>query len=179
MEEVQERVYGWIGIQRYADDSDYGIDILRNGRKIEVGCKDVFCWEDVNGKVRKEYPVDDPAQRGRIVGEIHLNHGYVHYTKDRFEREHSSWKQLLIAIRNNEPLTHRSESEGFSGVNNSPLGTLYRTFRRNSPLSSHKEKPSAWRDILCIQDHGKAKLWADKYRKGNQNFVYMKNGFKS
>lgn len=40
--EIPERVYGWLGIQRYADEKEYGIDILRNGRKIEVGCTDIF-----------------------------------------------------------------------------------------------------------------------------------------
>ena len=85
--EIKERVYGWLGIQRYADEKDYGIDILRNGRKIEVGCKDVFVWENENGYIGVEYPIDDPRHRGRIVGEIHLDHGYVHYTKNKFERE--------------------------------------------------------------------------------------------
>lgn len=165
--EVPERIYGWIGIQRYADENDYGIDILRYGRKIEIGNKDIFKWEDSNGNLILEYPIDDPRQRGRIVGEIHLDHGYVHYTKHRFEREHSSWGQLLLAVRNNEPLTKR-ESMGYNGVNTSPLGILFRTFRRNSPSSGQK-----WRDILFIKDNETAKKWAEKFRKGNSDYLTL------
>lgn len=158
--EVPERVYGWLGVQRYADKKEYGVDVLRNGRKIEVGCKDIFDWED-----NTEYVIDDPSQRGRIVGEIHLDHGYVNYTKHRFEREHSSWKQLLKAARHNEPLTNRSR-HGYSGVNSSPLGILFRAFRRNRPQSGGQ----GYRDILFVEDNEKAKAWAREYRKGNPEF---------
>ncbi|KAB8144888.1 hypothetical protein F8S13_03365 [Chloroflexia bacterium SDU3-3] len=160
--EVPERIYGWIGIQRYADNKEFGIDLIRNGRKIEIGCKSLFEWDDV-----LEYPIDDPRNRGRIVGEIHLDHGYVFYTKHRFEREHSSWKQLLNAIRNNEPLINRPK-HGFPEANNSPLGLLFRVFRRNSPLSKSNQ---TWRDILFIQDNDKARLWADSYRKGITEYL--------
>ena len=32
--ERSKRLTGWVGIQRYADPNDYGIDFIRNGRKI-------------------------------------------------------------------------------------------------------------------------------------------------
>lgn len=160
--EVPERVYGWIGIQRYANTKEFGIDVIRNGRKIEVGTKSLFEWEDVT-----EYPIDDPRGKGRIVGEVHLDHGYVFYTKHRFEREHSSWKQLLQVVRNNEPLINRKRS-GFIETNESPLGLLFRVFRRNSPLTQSKQ---TWADILFIQDNAKAKDWADKYRKATPEFL--------
>ena len=163
--EVPQRVYGWLGIQRYADEKDYGIDIIRNGRKIEIGCKDIFDWEDETGERHSEYPIDDPRHRGRIVGELHLDHGYVHYTKHRFEREHSSWKQLLLAVRNNEPLVNR-ERYKFNGPNTSKLGVLYRTFRRNSPQAQSQK----WSDVLFIKDNDKAKQWAGYWRKGESEF---------
>lgn len=162
--EVPERVYGWIGIQRYADEKDFGIDILRNGRKIELGCKDIFEWESEEG-IQKEYPIDDPRGRGRIVGEIHLDHGYVHYTKDRFEREHASWKQLLAALRNNEPLIKRTDY-GFEKVNTSPLGLLFRVFRRNTPPQGQ-----SWLDYLFIKDNEKAKAWTLRWRKRDSDFT--------
>lgn len=162
--EVPERVYGWIGIQRYADEKDFGVDILRNGRKIEVGCKDVFEWEGDEG-IQKEYPIDDPRGRGRIVGEIHLDHGYVHYTKDRFEREHASWKHLLAALRNNEPLIKRADY-GFEKSNTSPLGMMFRVFRRNTP-----QQGQSWFDYLFIKDNEKAKSWAQQWRKKNSEFT--------
>lgn len=161
---LTERVYGWVGIQRYADENDFGIDILRNGRKIEIGCKDLFRWEDGEGNTIMEYPIDDPRFRGRIVGELHLDHGYVHYTKHRFEREHISWKHLLRAARHDEPLIKRGDF-GYEGPNTSPLGLLFRTFRRNSPYRSQ----TYW-DILFIKENDKAKDWANEFRKGIKEF---------
>lgn len=163
--EVPQRVYGWIGIQRYADEKQFGIDILRNGRKIEVLSKDLFDYEDENGAIETEYPIDDPRFRGRIVGEIHLDHGYVHYTKHKFEKDHSSWKHLLQAVRDNAPLTKR-QPRGFEGQNRSPMGILFRAFRRNSPLAGQK-----YQDILFIRDVEKAKQWAEYYRKGRAPYT--------
>lgn len=167
--EVPERVYGWIGIQRYADDKDFGFDILRNGRKIEVACKDIFDFEFPDGETVREYPVDDPSRRGRIVGEIHLDHGYVHYTKHRFEREHASWKQLLTVVRANEPLSHRNKL-GLQDVNHSPLGKLFRVFRRLSPMLSGN---LGFKDVLFIKEEkggDKAKRMAQEWRKGSVEF---------
>ena len=158
MREIPQRVYGWIGVQRYADEKDYGIDILRNGRKIELGSKDLFYWDET-----LEYPIDEQRhRRGRIVGEIHLDHGYVNYTKHRFEREHSSWQQLLQAVRYNEPLINRSKYN-LKGGNSSPLGIIFRGFRRNSPQSGSGK---TWDSILFIQDNPLAKRWAENWRKG-------------
>lgn len=158
LKELPQRVYGWLGIQRYADEKDYGIDLLRNGRKIEIGCKDLFYWEE-----ELEYPIDEMRyRRGRIVGEIHLDHGYVHYTKHRFEREHLSWHHLLQAVKKNEPLTNR-HARMFKGQNNAPLGVLFRTFRRNSPQSGFG---NTWKSILFIKDNDKARKWADLFRRG-------------
>jgi len=163
---VPERVYGWIGVQRYIDPTEYGIDILRNGRKIELGCKDIFVWETDAGERITEYPIDDPRFiGGRIVGEIHLNHGYVHYTKHRFERDHASWKHLLLALRGNEPLVNR-DKYGFAGANESPLGVLFRTFRRNTP----QKKTQTYWDILVLKENKDAKNWANEYRKGNSPY---------
>lgn len=68
----------------------------------------------------------------------------------------------MLAIRNNEPLTNR-EQYGYTGVNDSPLGTLFRTFRRNSPQKSSRQ---TYQDILFIKDNELAKRWAREYRKG-------------
>lgn len=78
------KVTGWLGIQRFLDQSDFGIDFIRNGRKIEIGNKDLFSWNDGETEER-EYPIDDPRSRGRIVGEIHIDHCRVSYAKDRFD----------------------------------------------------------------------------------------------
>ena len=100
---LQRRIHGWIGLQRYLDPNDYGIDFLRHGRKIELGNRDLFCWQD-DTAVELEYPIDDPRSRGRLVGEIHLDHCRVHYTKDRFERSDPAWQEMVRVVRGDGPL---------------------------------------------------------------------------
>lgn len=43
--ERAKRLTGWLGIQRYADPNEYGIDFVRNGRKILVSDKSLFFYE--------------------------------------------------------------------------------------------------------------------------------------
>lgn len=162
--EIPERVHGWVGVQKYIDENDYGIDIIRNGRVIEMATKDLFFWEDDDGKLRKEYSIDDKGYRGRIVGEIHLDHGYVYYTKNKFERNRSSWKQLLKAVRDNEPLTHRGDDYD-NEKNMSPLGKIFRAFRRTSP-----QRGTTYSNILAFKDWEKAKTAAEKYRAGDATY---------
>lgn len=165
--EFEERVHGWIGIQRYLDENDFGIDVIRNGRVIEMANKDIFDWVDESGERRKEYPLDDLRGKGRIIGEIHLDHGYVFYTKNKFEHEHSSWIQLLKAVRNNMPITSR---RGQAPVqNDSPLARLNRAFRRSSP-----QRPQTYSDILVIAANEKAKKAAEGYRKGQAPYTSEK-----
>ena len=94
----ERRVHGWIGLQRYLSTSRFGIDFIRNGRKIEIGNKDLFDWVDEGG-VEREYPIDDPRNRGRFVGEIHLDHCRVTYMKDRFERTDPAWAEMTRIVR--------------------------------------------------------------------------------
>jgi hypothetical protein len=42
MKTMEERVHGWVGIQRFDDLNDFGIDLIRNGRAIRVFEKDAF-----------------------------------------------------------------------------------------------------------------------------------------
>jgi len=74
--------------------NDYGIDFIRHGRKIEIANKELFFWND-GQIVEEEYPIDDPRHRGRIVGEIHLDHCRVTYTNDRFDRNDPVWDEML------------------------------------------------------------------------------------
>ena len=83
----QRRIRGWLGVQRYLHDSEYGIDFLRNGRKILTDEKALFTWKDfASGATYLEYPIDFPFNEGRLVGEIHLDHVPVVYQKTDFER---------------------------------------------------------------------------------------------
>ena len=40
VEETPRRIKGWVGVQRYLHNTEFGIDFIRNGRKIEIGNKD-------------------------------------------------------------------------------------------------------------------------------------------
>jgi hypothetical protein len=64
--ETPRRIWGWIGIQRYLDETEYGIDFVRNGRKIEIGNKDLFVWSDGESS-EVEYPIDDPRNRPTVL----------------------------------------------------------------------------------------------------------------
>ena len=100
----ERRVHGWIGLQRYLSRNDFGIDFLRNGRKLEIKNKDLFAWMGESDSPDVEYPIDDPRNRGRIVGEIHLDHCRVTYMKDRFDRSDPAWNDMVQIVRGEGPL---------------------------------------------------------------------------
>lgn len=135
--EVRERsVRGWVGIARNLDAKDYGIDFLRNGRKILRFDKGIFQWrdpDDPGGEGEIEYPIEPPANQGRIVGEIHLDHVPVVYTKNSFDTNDISWAQAIKIIRGEGPLLPRKAKELGYGGNDSPLALLHKGFRRNDP----------------------------------------------
>lgn len=82
----ERRIRGWVGVQRYLDPTDYGIDVVRNGRKILIRDKSLFRWSDPNdisGTEHIEYPIEPPANEGRIVGEVHIDHAPIDYKKMR------------------------------------------------------------------------------------------------
>jgi hypothetical protein len=156
------RVRGWLGIQRYLHDSDYGIDLVRNGRKIELANKDLFNWYD-GETVDPEYPIDDPRHRGRIVGEIHLDHCRVNYTKDRFDRNDPAWDEMIRLLRGEGPLRPDRAAELGFGQNNTPLFLLFQAFRRSSP------KPKiagCYAKLLIVKDNAQAEELAKKFHDG-------------
>lgn len=145
---VEQRVRGWVGIQRYLHDTDFGFDIIRNGRKIELGIKDLFEWREGESS-EIEYPTDDQRKRGRFVGEIHLDHCRVSYTKDRFERDDPAWDEMVRLVRGDGPLQPiKAKTLGY-GTNNSPLFRLFQAFRRTSPQG----KNGLWSRILVVKDN--------------------------
>ncbi len=161
------RVRGWIGLQRYQHETDYGIDLLRNGRKIEIGCKDLFTWRDLNTDEEIiEYPIDDQRHRGRIVGEIHLDHCQVPYTKERFLREDAAWSEMVSLVRGVGPLQPRiAESRGMGG-NTSPLYKLYQAYRRSSPQG----RAGSWAKLLVVRDDERAQDMARKFENGEPDY---------
>jgi len=104
--ERSRRMKGWIGIQRHLDEDEYGLDFLRNGRAILQWDKRVFSWtHPETGKTDLEYPIDEIRRvpRGRIVGEIEIDHVPVHYQKDSFETESWLWQEVINNLRGQSP----------------------------------------------------------------------------
>ena len=101
--EVERRLHGWLGLQRYMHEEDFVIDLIRNGRVIESQNKDLFVWTGEE-RPEREYPIDDQRNRGRFIGEVHLDHCRVSYTKDRFERDDPSWTEMVTLVRGEGPL---------------------------------------------------------------------------
>jgi hypothetical protein len=158
----ERRVWGWIGIQRYLDDQEFGIDFLRNGRKILTFDKSIFTYEDPDlGTTRTEYPSDVPANKGRIVGEIHIDHVKVTYQKNNFFRDTRDWKNACELIRGNTPF-----SSGRSSANSSQLALLFRTFRRNDTGLKYLIAGSGGR-----ADNSAAREWGDRFRKGLPEYI--------
>lgn len=160
------RVTGWLGIQRYLDQSEFGIDFIRNGRKIEIANKDLFSWHDGESEER-EYPIDDQRNRGRIVGEIHIDHCRVSYSKDRFDRADPTWDEMVHLLRGDGPLRpEKAKDLGFP-TNDSPLFRLFKAFRRTSP---HSKTAGAYARILIVKDNNRAMEMASYFHDGNPEY---------
>ena len=138
-ERLQKRprkVQGWLGIQRYFDHQDYGIDLVRNGRVIEERSKGFFSWiHPQTGDTVPEYPLEQTHWGGRIVGEISLDFvPLASHQKDAFDRQTSEWRLAEKVIRGEGPLLVELRKRlGYSGRNESPLARLHTGFRRGSP----------------------------------------------
>ena len=165
------KVYGWIGIQRYLHETEYGIDFIRNGRKIEIANKDLFYWTDLESTEletkQREYPIDDQRNRGRIVGEIHVDHCRVGFAKDHFDRTDSAWEDMIRIVRGAGPLRPEIAKENNYGPNDSPLGLLFSAFRRSSPQS---KTAGAYRRLLLAKDNTKACDMAALFHKGEVEY---------
>lgn len=161
----KRHVHGWIGLQRFLSSTDYGIDFIRNGRKIEIANRDLFYWRDPNsGALELEYPIDDPRQRGRFVGEIHLDHSRVTYMKDRFDRTDPAWDEMVGIVKGEGPLQPQKAAHlGFS-TNDSPLFKLYQAFRRSSPPKARVA--GGWATVLVVKDNDRAEEMARKFDEG-------------
>ncbi|GAA2507185.1 ATP-binding protein [Streptomyces gobitricini] len=161
------RIWGWLGVQRYVHSSDYGIDFLRNGRKILLKDKRVFYWtdEDGLGEPEKEYPIDSKASTGRIVGEIHCDHVTPNYQKTAFEFETAEWHQVLRAIRGESPLRPEIAKRRQLPENRSPLALLYTGFRRQDAGLKYLV-PGNGKDAI----HEKTITWAKLFRDGHPDY---------
>ncbi|MFI6977765.1 ATP-binding protein [Embleya sp. NPDC050154] len=168
LEPRERRIWGWIGIQRYVHRTDYGLDFLRNGRKILLKDKRVFFWQDEDGlaELELEYPIDSKTQMGRIVGEIHCDHVAPNYQKAAFEFETAEWRQVLRVVRGTSPLRPKIAKDLGLPENRSPLALLYAGFRRQDPGLNYLI-PGDGRNAL----HEKAAQWAALMRTGDDEYL--------
>ncbi|WP_436496162.1 ATP-binding protein [Actinokineospora sp. HUAS TT18] len=158
----ERRIHGWFGVQRYLDETDYGIDFLRNGRKIRTGDRSLFVWENPDdGSQYPEYPVDIPATQGRIVGEIHLDHVPVGYQKTDFNRESRDWRQAVIALRGEGPMRPKKAAAAGYPLNSSPLGEIFKGYQENRP-GAESLTPGNGRTAI----HDATREWGGKFHSG-------------
>jgi hypothetical protein len=163
-------VWGWVGIQRFSDLENYGIDISRNGRILSRLDKSFFNWDDERGKndpagrFSPEYPRTTSYAGGRIVGQLEANFIIPTYTKDDFNRDDQNWRRVINFIRGEMPLQpDLSNSFGFRQPNRSPIGRLYNAYQKvkepgSKSLSFGKEDGSV--------DHQTPRNWASFFFEG-------------
>lgn len=168
--EVRSRsITGWVGIQRYFSKKDFGIDFLRNGRKILVRSDRVFAWEDPDDPAARpepEYPIELASTiGGRIVGEIHIDHVPVNYQKNAFEYNTPEWKKVVRTLRGSAPLRPDIARRLGYPANNSPLARLLAGYRRANPGLNYLVPGDGKRAL-----HDRARDWAKQFRDGDPEY---------
>jgi hypothetical protein len=163
----ERRIWGWVGIQRYTHKTDFGIDFLRNGRKILLRDKTMFDWfdpDDPTASGEREYPIEVPYE-GRIVGEIHVDHLWVPYQKNAFETTSPDWARVRRTLRGEAPLRPNKARELHYETNRSPLAQLFAGYRRTDPGLKYLV-PGDGRAALL----SRAREWADLFQKGEADY---------
>lgn len=162
--ERRKRLTGWLGIQRYADPNDFGLDFIRNGRKILISDKTLFQYENpITGQKELQYPLElGTTVGGRIVGELHVDYLLPTYQKNDFDRSDVSWTQTVEAICGVGPFLPKSRKAlGFvPEQTTSPLGLLVNSYRRVDKGTKCLFAPN---DV--------AKRYAAEFRKGQRDYL--------
>lgn len=161
--EREKRLTGWLGIQRYADPNDFGIDFIRNGRKILISDKSFFQYENpLTLQKELQYPVElGTSIGGRIVGELNVDYLLPTYQKNDFDRSDASWAQTVEAICGVGPFLPKSrKAMGFTEENASPLCVLVNAYRRVDKGTKCLFAPN---DL--------AKKYAAEFKKGTRDYL--------
>ncbi|MGE0571841.1 MAG: ATP-binding protein [Dehalococcoidia bacterium] len=165
LQERDRTLKGWVGIQRYFDSDDYGIDLIRNGRAIVIGAKSQFFeWRNpTDGTTLKEYPIDG-ALGGRIVGEIQMDFVPVTYQKDAFEWDSSEFKLIFEYLHGRGPiLPDLAKTMGYSDEK-TPLRRLHGAYRRTHPAGLRNLIPG---DASGKVLNKEAQDWAAAFHQGD------------
>lgn len=131
-----KRLHGWIGIQRYADTNDFGIDFIRNGRMILISDKTLFSYDNpVTGMKDHQYPIElGSTFGGRIVGELHVDYLIPTYQKNDFDRTDASWHQTVEYVCGTGPYYPKQrKAMGYPVSVSAPLPLLCNAYRRPDP----------------------------------------------
>jgi len=160
----ERKIWGWLGMQRYLHRADFGLNFLRNGRKILSRDKRLFKWGATEDTAEVEYPIELPMA-GRIIGEIHCDHVPVNLSKDAFDYASADWQEVCRVIRGTGPLGYRRSVMLGYPVNDSPLARLFHAFRRNDPGARYLIPGDGVRAI-----HERTRMWADRFYSGDPEF---------
>lgn len=158
-----KRLTGWIGIQRYSDPDDFGIDFIRNGRKILIADKTMFQYENVlTGTKSIQYPIElGTTLGGRIVGELNVDYLLPTYQKNDFDRNDYSWVQTIEAVCGIGPyLPKQRKALGFNEPIVAPLPTLVNAYRRGDAGTKCLAAPNQI-----------AKQYATYFRNGKREYI--------
>jgi hypothetical protein len=164
IEERERRIWGWLGIQRYADKSDFGLTFLRHGRAITYQNKSLFDWETPDGDFELEYPIE--LGMGRIVGEIHLDHAPVNVRKNNFDTSSQEWRFMVEKVRGTEPLRPQHAKRLVGRENTSPMSRFFNAYRENKPGLRYLTPGNGEQSI-----HETAKSWGVKFRNGDPEYL--------
>lgn len=161
--EREKRLTGWLGIQRYADPNDFGIDFIRKGRKILISDKSLFQYENpFTLQKNLQYPLElGTSVGGRIVGELNVDYLIPTYQKNDFDRSDISSVHTVEAICGTGPFLPKSRKDlGFTESNTSPLCLLVNAYRRVDKGTKCLFAPN---DL--------AKQYAAEFRKGSMDYI--------
>jgi hypothetical protein len=164
------QVTGWIGIQRYFDEEDFGIDLIRNGRIIEERSKEFFRWEGIDGEIIPEYPLEQLHWGGRIVGELDI--GFVplaSHQKDSFDHSSREWTMVYEAVHGDGSiLVETRKKMGYPSRSESPIARLHVGYRRGHPAGLRTLVPG---DANAGKGFNvEAQQWATKFWDGDDNY---------
>ncbi|MFA1512643.1 ATP-binding protein [Priestia aryabhattai] len=171
---IRKRIItGWLGIQRYFDTENYGIDFYRNGRLIEANDKHFFYWKDnETGELELEYPVDTTHWGGRIVGELEANFLTVTYTKDNIEKNDQQWDLMVKSIRGEAPIRPQIATAKGYAENNSPIARLFSGYRKGKKAGYEDLLPGRFNKKTNRWEGNNAepKAWAELFYKGEKEY---------
>ncbi|SPY18923.1 ATP-binding protein [Paenibacillus polymyxa] len=171
---ARERIIsGWLGIQRYYDKDDYGVDFYRNGRLIVANDKSLFYWKNPEtGEPEIEYPVDALHFGGRIVGELETNFVKVTYTKDSIEKMDKHWDALTKKIRGEAPIRPNIAQDFGYPKNGTYIARLFGGYRKANKPGREDLLPGKYNSSRnkWEADNVQPKAWAELFYKGESEY---------